>query len=203
MLRISSLMAAIVFATGVAPVLAQPPSGAIVAKDSQPGKVTLVGAARVSAKVEAIDKATRQVTLKGPEGKTLVVTAGPEVKNFDQIKVGDAVVARYVESLTLELKKGGAGVRERTESSGAAAAKPGERPAGVAMREVRVTGDVIAVDAKKRTVKVKGPKRTVELDVQDPEQFKLIKVGDQIEATFVEAVALSVEPAAKPAAPKK
>jgi Cu/Ag efflux protein CusF len=202
-MKVQSIIAAAVFALAALPAVAQPPSGAIVAKDSEPGKVTLVQAVRLSATVDAIDKATRHVTLKGPDGNTMVVAAGPEVKNFDQIKVGDAVVARYVESLTLELKKGGAGVRERVETGGAAAAKPGERPAAVAAREVRVTGDVIAVDAKKHIVKVKGPKRTVDLNVKDPEQLKLIKVGDQIEGTFVEAIALSVEPTKQSAAPKK
>ena len=43
------------------------------------------------------------------------MTAGPEVKRFDEIKVGDFVVVRYMESLTLELKKGGAGIRESSE----------------------------------------------------------------------------------------
>ena len=44
---------------------------------------------------------------------------------------------------------------------------------------------------------VKGPKRTVELKVKDPEQLKLIAKGDQIEATFTEAMAISVTPAKK------
>jgi hypothetical protein len=198
-----SIVAAALLALMALPAVAQPASGAVVAKDSQPGKVTLVEAVRIVATVAAIDKASRQVTLKGQEGDSMVLTAGPEVKNFDQIKVGDSVVARYIQSLTLELKKGAAGVRERVESGGAAAAKPGERPAGVAAREVKVTGDVIAVNAKKQTVKVKGPKRTFDLSVKDPEQFKLVKVGDQIEGTYVEAVAVSVEPAPKAAAPKK
>jgi Cu/Ag efflux protein CusF len=46
-------------------------------------------------------------------------------------------------------------------------------------------------------VKLKGPKRTVDLKVRDPSQLKLIKVGDQIEATFTEAIAIAVEPAPK------
>ena len=41
------------------------------------------------------------------------------------------------------------------------------------------------------------------LDVQNPDQFKVVKKGDQIEVTYTEAMALSVEPAAKPAAAKK
>jgi hypothetical protein len=42
----------------------------------------------------------------------------------------------------------------------------------------------------------------IDLKVRDPEQFKLVSVGDQVEATFTEAAALSVEPAPKPAAKK-
>ena len=60
---------------------------------SEPGKVSIADAVQVGATVKAIDKAKRLVTLKGPEGHTFVVQAGPEVKNFDQIKVGDEVVA--------------------------------------------------------------------------------------------------------------
>ena len=61
----------------------------------------------VSATITAIDKATRDVTLKGQQGNLMTVTAGPEVKNFDKLKVGDQVDLQYIEALTLELKKGG------------------------------------------------------------------------------------------------
>jgi len=176
-------------------------TGSTVAAKSEPGKVSMAEAVRITATVEAIDAAKRLVTLKGPEGNSFVVQAGPEVKNFNQVKVGDLVVVRYVEALTLELKKGSGGIRERVEREGAAAAKPGEKPAGVVGRTVTVIADVIAVDAAKQSIRLRGPQRTVDLKVKDPEQLKLIKVGDQIEATFTEAVAVSVEPAA--AAPAK
>jgi len=42
---------------------------------------------------------------------------------------------------------------------------------------------------------LRGPKRIVDLHVRNPEQFKLAKVGDQVEATFTDAVAISLEPA--------
>jgi hypothetical protein len=95
---------------------AQKPSvdGGTVTKTS-PGKGTTANMVRITASVEAIDPATRTVTLKGPRGNLVDVTAGPEVKRFDEIKVGDLVVVRYTESLTLELKKGGAAIRERSE----------------------------------------------------------------------------------------
>jgi hypothetical protein len=56
---------------------------------------------------------------------------------------------------------------------------------------------VIKVDAATQTITVKGPQRTIDLKVKDPEQFKLIKVGDQLEVTYTAAVALSVAPAPK------
>jgi Cu/Ag efflux protein CusF len=204
-MRKFTLIAAAVMSIAAGTALAQ--TGGMAAVKSEPGKVTMAEAVRVTASVEALDTAKRLITLKGPEGNTFVVQAGPEVKNFDQIKVGDLVVARYIEALTLELKPGGGQIRERTERENAVAAKPGQAPGAAAGRQVTVIADVMALDAKKQTVRLRGPQRTVDLKVKDPNQFKLIKVGDQVEATFTEAVAIAVEPAPRPAAtapaPKK
>lgn len=169
--------------------------GAVVA--SEPGRAAIARAAEISAQVVALDKATRTVTLKGPKGNVVDVVAGDEVKNFDQIRLGDFVVARYVQSLTLELMKTKAGIREKTEVEDAARAKPGERPAGVAVRQVTVLADVIGVDPKKKTITLKGPKGNVMvLDVHNPDQFKVVKKGDQVEVVYTEAVALTLTPAA-------
>jgi hypothetical protein len=151
----------------------------------------------VTASVQAIDAGRRLVTLKGPSGDLFIVQAGPEVKNFDQIKVGDSVAARYIEALSLQLKKGSGAIREKVESSDVGAAKAGDKPGVVASHRVTVVADVTAVDAKRQTVRLRGPQRSVDLRVADPNQFKLIKVGDQVEATFEEAMALSVQPARK------
>ena len=178
-----------------------PAGGAVVV--SEPGKAGAMRALEVSASVVGIDKATRTLTLKGSKGQVVDLVASDEVKNFDQIKVGDAVVARYAQALTLELKKT-KGVAGATVSEEAAKAKPGERPAVAGARQVTVIADVVAVDPKASTITLKGPKgNLVVLDVQNPDQFKVVKKGDQIEATYTEALALSVEPAAQTATPKK
>jgi len=88
------------------PGLAAAQSGAAVV-GSAPGKAGVAQTVQVTATIAAIDKATRDVTLKGRQGNEIVVTAGSEVKNFDNMKVGDQVNAQYVEALTVELKKGG------------------------------------------------------------------------------------------------
>jgi hypothetical protein len=184
----------VVVAGIAAPVGAQ--TGAVVAGKA-PGMVGVAQTVNLTATITAIDKATRDVTLKGPQGNEVTVTAGPEVKKFDSLKVGDQVDVQYVEALTLELKKGGGMVVARTEQKAAAGAKPGEAPGGAVGRQVTIVADVVAVDAAKQVITLKGPKRTVDLKVPDPEQFKRIAKGDQVEATFTQALALAVEPAAK------
>ena len=203
--RTRTVALALIAMTSGAITLAQTPpapaGGAVVV--SEPGKASAMRALEVSASVVGIDKATRTLTLKGPKGQVVDLVASDAVKNFDQIKVGDSVVARYAQALTLELKKT-KGVVGATVSEEAAKAKPGERPAVAGARQVTVIADVVAVDPKASTITVKGPKgNLVTLDVQNPDQFKVVKKGDQIEVTYTEALALSVEPAAKPAAAKK
>jgi Cu/Ag efflux protein CusF len=154
----------------------------------------------LTAQVVGIDKATRTVTLKGPQGRVVDVVAGEEVKNFDQIKLGDFVVARYVESLTLALRKTRAAPGDVTVREEAGRAQPGERPAAAGARQVTALADVVAVDPKKSTITLKGPRgNTVTLNVQNRDHFKVVKQGDQVEVTYTEALALSVEPAPKPA----
>jgi len=170
---------------------------AAVMGGSAPGKAGVAATVKLTASITAIGEATRDVTLKGPQGNEVTVTVGPDVKNFDKMKIGDQVNVEYVEALTLELKKGGGQKVARTEQAGAAGATPGAQPKGTVGRQVTIVADVIDVDTAKQSVTLRGPKRTVTLNVPDPEQFKRIAKGDQVEATYTQAVAVAVEPAAK------
>lgn len=194
-MKASLTIAAFAAAAILAPQAAAQTGAAVVGKG--PGVAAAAQTVKVTATITAIDAATRDVTLKGPQGREVVVTAGPEVRNFAQMKVGDNVDVEYVEALTLELKKGGGMPVAKTETAGAARAKPGEQPAGMAGRQITVVADVIAVDKDKQMVTLKGPKRTVDLKVRDPKQLALIAKGDQVEATYTEAMAIVVSPAKK------
>jgi Cu/Ag efflux protein CusF len=193
----SILLVALVGALSL-PAFAQRKSddGTVVAAESAPGKATLARTTKVTGIVESIDVPQRRVVIKGPKGKTFPLTVGPDVRNLDQVKVGDAVVVRYLEALSLTLMKDGKELRGATQSVDGARSAAGEKPAGVIAQQVEATADVIAVDRKKQVVTLRGPKQVVELKVRDPEQLKLIKVGDQIHAVYTEALALAVEPAA-------
>ena len=189
---------AIAVAAAFAPyALAQPQASGAVGV--APGKAAAAQTVKASATVESVDKATRTVTRKLADGRTRSVVAGDEVRNFDQIKPGDKLTIQYVEALTIELKKDGKAVLGRQEAGGMQRNPAGDKPGGVALREVTAVADVVNVDAKKQLVQVKNDKgKVIDLNVRDPEQLKLIKKGDQVQATYTEAIAVSMEPAAAP-----
>lgn len=184
----------LMFAAIAWPAIAQT-GAAVVGKG--PGVAGAAKTVKITATVSAINAASRTLTLKGPQDREIRLNVGPEVKNFEQLKVGDQVNAEYYEALTLELKKGSTVIVSRTDQTGMGKAKPGARPAVVAGRRVTVTAEVIDVDAKTQTVTLRGPRRTVELKIPDPAQFKRVAKGDHVEATYTQALAVTVEPVKK------
>ena len=160
-------------------------------------KVVREKVVKVMATVEAVDVDKRVVSLKGPKGNVFDLKVGEQVKNLPQVKVGDQVVARYYESIAVRLMKPG-------EPGGAAAtqavgvARPGERPAGVVANQVTVNATIEDISPKKTFVTLKGPGgKAVDVKVRDPKNLENVKVGDQVEITYTEAVAISVEKAKK------
>jgi hypothetical protein len=69
------------------------------------------------------------------------------------------------------------------------AAKPMVQEAAV----VTLRGTVEAIDKEKQTVTIKGPKRTLVVQVQDPKKLDAIKVGDPVVGKYYEALALEVK----------
>ena len=164
---------------------------------SSPGHASISQKHKITATVEAIDAAKREITLKGPKGKVMPLSVAPDVRNLEQVKVGDQLVVTYVEALSLTLKKDGKEIPTRNTKTDAVRSAAGAKPGGAVAEHTKVTADVIAIDQKTHMVTLRGPKQEVDLYVADPAQLKLIKVGDQIEAEYTEAVAITVEPPKK------
>jgi Cu/Ag efflux protein CusF len=174
------------------------PAGAAtgeVAIETAPGQAAAAVTTTASGTIKAIDAKTRTVTIVGDGGKEVSIVAGPEVKNFAQLAVGQRVNAEYVQALTLELKPGSKEPVSRTVEAATGGAEEGKLPAGVIGARVKIVAEVVAVNDETQTVTLKGPERTVDLELDDPEQFALVKVGDRVEAVYVEATALSVSAA--------
>jgi hypothetical protein len=149
-----------------------------------------------TATVEAIDLQKRVVTLKGPEGNVFDVTVGKEARNLPQVKVGDLVKVKYYESIALRLVKPGEGVAGIQETEVLGRAKKGEKPGGLTASEVTLTATITAIDKKKHMVTLKGPKgKSVTVKAENPKNLAKVKVGDEVEVTYTEALAISVEEA--------
>lgn len=142
--------------------------------------------------VTAIDPKVRIVAIKGGSGNDYQLQVGPEVANFDQLRVGDLVTVNYLEAVAVELKKLPSGFRERSEKVKVAHALPGQKPAAILGKSVRVVADVQAIDASNGRLTLRGPSNTVELWVRNPNLLSGIKVGDQVEARYATGVAVSV-----------
>jgi hypothetical protein len=148
--------------------------------------VTLTGT------VEAVDLANRMVTIKGSKGRIIDLKVGEEVKNLDQVKVGDKVVAKFYESIVFRLKKPGEAGGVTTEQA-VEAARPGELPAAVLANQVTVTAAITDISPKKTYVTLKGPGgKTIEVKVRDPKNLEKVKVGDQVVITYTQAFAIAL-----------
>lgn len=152
---------------------------------------------QATAKVMKIDQKTRVVTLKADDGEEYTFVADEAVQNLAQVKKGDVVTATYTQAIAYEVKKGG-GAAGASATLAGSAAPIGDKPAGAIGAKVTLTVVVAAIDPKVPSVKFKGPDgstRTVK--VQHPEKLQGVKVGDTVDLTYTEAVAIKVETAAK------
>jgi hypothetical protein len=147
----------------------------------------------VTATVEAVDKAKRTVTIKGQGGRSVTLMMGPEVKNFDQIKVGDTVQAKYVDAIALFVRKSGE-PPDAAEMQAVSVAPKGKKPMAMALDTVEVTAKVEKIDHKNRLITLKGPEGKSTTIKVDPRVKKLgeVKVGDEIVLRRTEAVAIEV-----------
>lgn len=155
-------------------------------------------AVTVSATVESIDHATRMVTLRGPEGKTINFRAGPEVRNLAQVQQGDVVQVAYYESLAWHVRKPGEATPGVAAAAAVGRAEPGEKPGAAGIEAITVTTTIEAIDRAARTVTLKGADgKLATIPVKNPANLEGVAVGDLVEITYTEALAISVETPAK------
>jgi Cu/Ag efflux protein CusF len=145
------------------------------------------------ATVQKINKETREVTLKKEDGSTVTIEAPEAVRNFDQIKVGDIVTAKYTQSVALTVRKSDE-PPSATGRESVSRAPLGEKPAAASRRTVQITAAVKNIDREKREVTLVGPEGNTTI-VKVPEEMKKfddLKEGDQVVVTATEAIAISV-----------
>jgi hypothetical protein len=142
--------------------------------------------------VEAVEASTRTVTIRKADGTVVSTVAGPDIKRFAEIKVGDKVTARYYENVVLRLKQPGeSDVDLKAKgTTGSEQALPG----GTKARQRTITATITAIDPAMPSITFTGPngwKYTSK--VQDTEALAKVKVGDKVDIVWTEALLVSLE----------
>ena len=146
-----------------------------------------------TATVEAIEASSRTITLKKPDGTYVMTVAGPEVKRFSEIKLGQTVNARYYENVVIRMKRPGEGdvdtKAQSATSSGLAL------PGGTKATQRTVTATITAIDMNAPSITFAGPNGwKYSSKVQDKSALSTVKVGDKVDILWTEALLVSVEP---------
>jgi Cu/Ag efflux protein CusF len=142
--------------------------------------------------VEAIEAQSRSVTIRRPDGTVVTTVAGPNVKQFDAIKIGDKVKAQYYENLVIRVKAPGepavdTDVKDATPSGQAL-------PGGTKARQRTLTCTITAIDMNTPSItftSANGWKYSSK--VRDKSALAKVKVGDKVDLVWTDALLVSLE----------
>jgi Cu/Ag efflux protein CusF len=158
--------------------------------------VTQGAAISETAVIVAIDSTNRLITLKAEDGTTDTVYAGPEVKRFNELKVGDKVTFKYYESVVYAIQQPGA--KPPAPVAGGIVRGTGPKPGGTMSEQLTAVVTIQAIDMAIPSVTIKTDKgETMSFKIEDKKNLEGVKVGDKVQITYTRALAISVE------APKK
>ena len=170
------------------PAPAAPPSGT-VSEESVTATAT----------VRKVDMKTRHVTLRREDGKDFVIVAGPDVQNLAQVKKGDVVTLTYKESIAYEVLEAAKAKQPGASAKTSVSRAPlGEKPSGTVSDTVTVRVTITGIDKNNGTVTLRdahGNSNVVK--VKDPTKLDHVKVGDLVDISYTEALAVKVEKASK------
>ena len=168
-------------------------SRAGAASAEAPKPVTESQTTTVKATVIAVDQANRTLTLKGEAGRVVTMKVPPEVKRFAAIKVGDVLTAHYVQSMVVRLVGPGETLPHASVDA-AVTPRAGDKPGATIAQQSDMKVKVTAIDLKTPALTVQTPDgNNVSLMVKDKSRLEKLKVGDEINITYTEALLLSVD----------
>ena len=156
--------------------------------------VTQKASVTVKTTIEAIDHDARLITLKGKDGEMETIYAGPEIRRFDELKVGDKVTFTYSESVVYQIKKPGEPGAPSASDEPVIARQATAKPSGSMTEQQTATVTVVSIDEKAGAVTVKTEDgRTMTSKVKDKGNLKGVNPGDRVVITYTTALLISVE----------
>jgi hypothetical protein len=150
----------------------------------------------VTATVETVDAKTREILIRLEDGSHETMVAGPEVRNFSQIKPGDHVHAQYQSALMTSIGKPGQAGMSDLDVEGGQRAPLGGKPRAGYGAEIHRTVTITGVDLDKNTVSfvnTDGASHTVEVKAPQMKAFlRTLKVGDTVDVVYTEVATIEV-----------
>jgi hypothetical protein len=142
--------------------------------------------------IEAIDAASRTLTIKKADGTFVTTVAAPDIKRFDELKMGDTINVRYYDNVIIRVKQPG----ESEVISGVKGTTGSEQvlPGGTRAKQVTITATITDIDPAAPSITFTGPNGwKYSSKVQDTEALAKVKVGDKVDIVWTEAMLVSVE----------
>ena len=169
----------------------QPGAGVAVVREDGVRVMT----AMIEAEISAIDLETREVTLRGPNGKLVTIHAQEKIAKLEDLSVGDMVEVEYLSSLEGEM-------REPTEEELAnpfvvvtdeAKSSDVSHPAVGAARQIRAVCTIEAADRLLGYVVVKDARGKIHtITGVEPEKFEGVTLGATVVFVYTEALAVAI-----------
>ena len=175
-----------------------PPAGpSAPAPRALPGPMTAASAGvTLQGQITAIDTRTRAVTVTGADGGSLDFIAGADVRNFNQLKVGDKVTLDYQAAVALDLQPAGSAPVGVTRSQAGTVPIRGATPGGARSNTIEIVTEVAAVDPVANTIALRGPRGNTQIIAVEREDLRAklpsVKRGDLLKISYTEAVALGI-----------
>jgi hypothetical protein len=144
----------------------------------------------VTGTVDRIDRFSRVVTFHDKDNRIQSVYFDPTVAAFDDLKVGDVVTVRYVESVIVQVRRDAkpTEVRDTTKE----ALKAGDEHV---VSQLKAVVTIESVDSQRLFVTYRThDNRRVVRAVTDKRLLEGVRPGDRVEVTLTRDRAVSVEP---------
>ncbi len=156
-------------------------------------QTTMSATATLTAKIVAIDQSNRIITLQDDQGNVQSIKVGPDVKRFDELKVGETVVFTYLESVATSIVKPGTAM-PTASSSPTVTRFTGEKPGGQITQTVTTTVTVKSIDMATPAITVVTQQgKAVSLLVSDKNNLVGLKVGDIVQLTYTQSLTIQVK----------
>ena len=150
--------------------------------------------ATATARVEAINHETREVTLLLENGELFTSRVSDEARNLGQVSVGDVVYAHYTESISIRVVEDDGTEPEAFIQEDMARSGEGSMPGIAASESSIATAIVEAINLDDNTFKLREPDGVVrQYTARNPDYLRRAEVGDKVIKTETTSVVITVD----------